>query len=362
MSSFTRDDRRGPTATGRSTIDLDRVRERVVQHFEAIRDHEGPFGSYRRGPKQRTDLYASLDIAITHAVMGIDLRKTLHSEDRREWIEHIHSYLETEHNVVPPRWEFVDRLGHSPAHAHGMAIGAISSLAGSLEVDTHLYQPIATLPHALGWLDREIDWSKLWAASHELWGRLLMFSFTSDRPEGWLEGVVDWLDAELDPGSGLWRKGVAPADRHQPIGGAAHILPLYALHGRRHPYPEALIDSILAAQLDNGRWYAIGEETTNYLELDALYLLDTARQWAPAYRTDDISAAADRYADHALADWHDAEQRILFRHPHRILAAVGILGLLQRHCPDRVKGDTDWTDIFSDPRLCDAGAVESPHQ
>ena len=133
-------------------------------------------------------------------------------------------------------------------------------------------------PETVGpWL-ASLDWSGAWRTSHLFWGGVHCFSFSARAGADWLTAAFAWLEANLDPATGWWRAGTPHADRHQGLGGAAHLLPLFAHHGRRFPFPERVIDSVLGMQLPDGRWLDARDgperlHVMHYLELDALYAL-----------------------------------------------------------------------------------------
>jgi hypothetical protein len=171
--------------------------------------------------------------------------------------------------------------------------------------------------------------------------------------------MFDWLDRNLDETTGWWRKGVPLLDRHQGLGGGSHFLPAYEHHGRPFPYPERTIDSVLGTQLPNARWQEIDSpHIMGYLELDALYVLRYLRTLVPAYRTDDLRRAVERYADAVETYWQAHADALLHQHPHVIQAAVGTFGLLQQLAPERFSDAATWSDIFSDRHLYRTDLVE----
>jgi hypothetical protein len=182
---------------------------------------------------------------------------------------------------------------------------------------------------------------------------------SSKATDVWLEAVFSWLNANLDETTGWWRKGVPHADRHQPLGGSVHILPIYEHHDRPFPYPERVIDSVLELQLPSGNWLDQDDATpVTYLDLDALYALRYMRILADSYRSDDIIRAVERYAGAVDEYWQTAGDALEETHPHFVLAAVGCFGLLNHFLPDRYPDDVQWSDIFSDRRLYQTRAVE----
>lgn len=342
-----------PSTSEMCVMDLSKVRDFVLHYCEGIRDKGGPYGCYRMGRGRRPDLYASCDVALIRAIMGEDFRETLTQQQRKEWIDHINSYQ------VRSDGRYEDTLGHSSLHANGMVIGALGVLRGRQRYPVNLYEAFNTKGVVVSWLENEIDWSRQWGASHLFWGGMHCFSMSSACEPDWLDTVFQWLDAHLDERTGWWRKGVPHANRHEPLGGSVHILPVYQHHGRTFPYPERVIDSVLALQLPNGRWL----ETTNsnqmtYLELDALYALRYMRSLAPDYRADDVAAAVSKYSCVVRPFWNDKKQMLDAGHPHHLLAAVGAFGLLQQLDPKAFRDSVSWSDIFSDARFYRTADVE----
>lgn len=352
---------RHPARPQAGRFDLARVRSDLWAYCERLRDRDGRYGAYRAGSRLRCDLYASCDIAILRTVMGENLGATLTAAERVEWCDHINSFARHEFGCAADG-AYEDTLGHSPLHANGMVIGALGVLGGRQAYPVQLYACFDR-PDTIGpWLD-SLDWSRAWRTSHLFWGGVHCFSFSERAGAAWLQAVFAWLEANLDPASGWWRESVPHADRHQALGGAAHLLPLFEHHGRRFPYPERVIDSVLALQLPDGRWLHPHDRTErvhamHYLELDALYALALMRKLAPDHRPDDIRSAARRYGD-LVRRYYDAQAGELYSlHPHQVLAAAGVFGGLQQLLPDEFVDDVVWTDIFSDRRFYRTRDVE----
>ena len=337
------------------TVALSEVRKQVDGHFRSLLIKALPYGAYATGDAEKTDLYATCDVAITRHIMGEPLTKTLSTRHRQEWIAYINTYQQ------PEDGSYTERYGHAKLHANGMTIGALGVLGGRQKYAVKLYEAFDTVEKVGPWLE-QINWAKQWGASHLFWGGIHCYSLSSECNLAWLDYVFRWLDRNLDEQNGWWRKGTPYTDRHQPLGGSVHILPLYQHHGRAFPYPERVIDSVLALQLPNGRWLNRAkdrDQVMHYLELDALYALSSMRRLAPEYREDDIVKAVNRYADLAHNYWNQPSPTWPKLHPHRILSMVGTFGLLQKLLPDRFVDPVAWTDIFSDIQLYNTAAVEA---
>lgn len=333
-------------------MNLSLVRERFAEYFETLQDRDGRYGAYRGKPGLRTDLYSSLDVAIARTVMGEDFASSLSADRREEWTSHINSFARKDGT-------YEDTHGHSRLHGNRMVIGALGPLGGGQPYRVHLYDEFATAERVGRWLET-VDWVHQWGGSHLFLGGIHCFSMSRRATDDWLRAVFEWLDRNLDETTGWWRKGCAHADRHQPLGGSVHILPIYEHHHRRFPYPERVIDSVLALQLPGGIW--LDRPTSHpmtYLDLDALYALRYMRDLAPDYRSDDIMAAVRAFADAADGFWGNIERRLIdLDHPHIMLSIVGTFGLLNQLLPDRYRDEVRWTDIFSDIRLYQTAAVE----
>lgn len=341
----------------RAVIPLAEVRDAVLTRCASLADRDGPVGCYRSAPGRRPDLYAALDVALLRGIMGEDLQRTLSPADRAAWAAHINSFARHDHERGGDG-VYDDRLGHAPLHANGMVIGALGLLGARQAYPVTLYAPFAAADDVAGWLDG-LDWVRQWSGSHAFWGGMHCYSFSRHCTPAWRDAVFAWLDREVDPVSGWWRRGVTPADRHQSLGGAAHLLPIYEHHGRAFPAPERILDSTLALQLPSGRWLD-GSPTPplHYLELDALYVFRAMRAQAPGHRAGDIDAALDRYIDLVAATWNGQRDRLLSGHPHTLLAVVGTFGLLQQLRPEQFPDAVAWTDIFTDRKLYRTDQVE----
>ena len=329
--------------SAKEKINLSDLRNEIANHITSLQVAGKPYGCYRLKKGGEAELYATCDVAIMRTIMGEDLTKSLTQDQRREWIDYINSFAQEDGVYKGGR--------HSEQHRNGMVIGALGALGGRQLYPVSFYEEFDTVEEIGPWLE-DIDWNRQWGASHLFWGGMHCYSMSNQCTDAWRKAVFDWLDANLDPDTGWWRKGVEHYDKNQPLGGGAHIWPIYQQHDRPFPYPEKVIDSILSLQMENGSWRAVG----NYLDLDALYGLAYMRSLAPDHRPEDILKAVRKHGDLTIKNY----KQFMAGEPdtHAVLAMVGILGLLQQFEPDRFTDTVKWTDIFSDIRLYNTKDVE----
>lgn len=328
-------------------VNLSFIREEILEVIESRRDKGGPPGCYRWLPGSRTNLYASLDVAITYCVMGINV-DSIGKEQRLGWIEHINSYADDvakdgRYKDVIPR--------HSFSHANGMVIGALGYLGGKQAFPVTLYNSFDTPEKITGWLEN-LNWPTQWASG--FWGSPMMFSTSKYCTPEWIDAVIGWLDDNLDPSTGMWRKGVEPVNKYHPLGGFVHIYPIYELHNRSFAYPDKVIDSVLELQMDNGRWY--DGDAFSYLDMDALYAYVAMLKVSDKKRSE-VRESALKYGSFLtdLIKQKDIYDTITM---HGILALASSFGCLNQLLPDIYYDSTPWSDIFSARMLYRTDLVE----
>jgi hypothetical protein len=324
-------------------MDLSQVRNDILTYIEALQVKDQPYGCYRLQPGGKPDFYATADAAIIRTIMAEDLQKTLTVQQRQQWTDIINSYAKVDGTYESRR--------HAVPHRNGTAIGALGVLGGKQKYPVCFYKEFDSIEKIEPWLEK-IDYIRFWRGSHDFWGGMLFYGFSNVCPEQWRRQVFDWLDRNLDPETGWWRKGIQAADWSESLGGSAHLWPMYQHFNRPFPYPKQVIDSILEMQRRNGSWAQFGD----CLNLDALYGFAYMRTMVPDYREKDVKNAIHRQGDYAIRKY----RAFLKTNPdmHTLLAVVAELGLLNQLDPDRFFSAEKWSDIFSDRRLYQTAAVE----
>ncbi len=334
-------------------VDLSVIRREVMNRLIALEVEGGPYGAYRLKTNGPAELYATCDAALIRTIMGEEFKESLTEAQRQQWIDYINSFAEPDGVYQGGR--------HAKLHRNGMVIGALGPLGGRQKYPVRLYDEFSRADRVALWLETKVDWENFWPGSHLFWGGMHCFSKSKGCTEQWLRNVFEWLDHNLDPDTGFWRKGVTSSP-HNGIGGGAHIWPIYQEHGHAFPYPERAIDSILKLQREDGFWISekrsrlADKEHTYYLELDALYGLKYFGTLAPCYRNEDIAEAVRKSGKAIMSGYY----KFMNSDPdlHQVLGLVGTIGLFQQHDPVTYRDTVRWTDIFSDPRLYQTDKVE----
>ncbi len=327
-------------------INLGKVRENLYAVMDSFMVRPGPYGVYRLRRTGEPELYATTGVAIARTVMGENFKETLTLEQRQEWVDHINSYAKPDGTYIS------GIMGHSLFHRNGMVIGALGPLGGKQKYPVQLYEQFDEEHEIIPWLER-INWVNQWGGSHYFWGGMHCYSMSTKCTDRWRQLVFDWLDENLDPETGWWRKGVE-TDFANHLGGGAHIWPIYGHHGRRFPYPKKVIDSIIDNQKEQGNWWTgIG----SYLDLDALYGLYYMKSQAPGYRTEDIEKTVDRYAKFFAENYEKLAGRKTVN-THQLLSLAGTAGLLNQHNRRKYYDTVKWSGIFTDLDLYQTDKVE----
>lgn len=313
----------------------------------------GQPGQYELTPSSNIPgLYASIDAALMYTVVGEDVKARFDQPTRQAWANHINSF------------QGVDGIYRDPQvtagieHRNGQAIDALSVLGFPQAYAVPLYTPFDEPGEVANWFETRIPWQDgtIWGESHKIWGGVYMYSQSNQATPQWKDAVFDWLDNNVDSNTGFWTRGYDYSSKpHNPLGGAAHIWPLYWREGRDIPYAEEVIDTILDLQRPGGNW--LTNSPGSYMDLDALWGYLVATKQAPNHRAAEVAESIQDYADFVLpnvAGYLNGGPDI-----HRALAVAGGIGLLQQLDPGKWddSAGNQWSDIFSESEFALTGEV-----
>ncbi len=285
-----------------------------------LRRHETAGGHRRRsGSGAEPDLYG------TAAAIGI--RASLGEPLPSEAADLLTRWTRADGRVVDS--------SHGLLHSTATAIGA-RYLLGERSAWPAFLEPLAH-PGSLGaWLDG-LDWSDPWLTSHDAAGLFAIGTMT-DRGDDWIVAYLAWLDAAVDPTTGLWHREAIQPLAEQPglfgnLGASYHFHFLYAFHGRALPHAESLVDTCLLLAESTG-WVHSGAWGFPHSD----WALSAARASAQSgHRADEVGAHLRRLAT-ALHDdlATDALVAELDDDLHRLGAVVALIAELARALPDQV--------------------------
>jgi len=306
--------------------DLDLIAERTRAWYRRLQAPDSPYGAYRLRPWHPPDLYASADVAWIRWIM-CDLDLT--DEQRGQWIR----FIQDQQNPEDGTYRHI--TGHCATHAFCHATGALNMLGGRQRHEARLLGRYLETEKVPEWLDR-INWVRQWGASHDIWGAGLPLVCTSSTPQPWKDALFAWLDAEADPGTGFWRKGIEARSPLEYLGGAFHIWPLYAATGRPIPYPERVIDSVLALQRSDGSF----DGAFDYGNMDGVWVLQYLGS-RHDYRGEAVKAALQRNL-HGLMRVHNRAPCRFYSSAHSTESRIATLAMLQGALPGLLVSKKPW--------------------
>lgn len=184
-----------------------------------------------------------------------------------------------------------------------------------------------------------LDWvTKPWGQAHLGAGSFAALYLSGDATPAWQDRYFNWLWAEMDPVSGLWRKGCQP---HNGVAGSApffdhlassfHYTFNHVIARRPLRYPEQMIDSALRVRREN--LYALAKGP-GFSEIDWVYCLTRPLRQC-GHRADEVLAEvrifAREYATNLLA--YVASHPVPFEDLHAMNGTIAAFAELQQSVP-----------------------------
>ncbi len=314
--------------------DLDALADSVREWYDRLDTGRWP-GAYKwRESHTEPHLYASADVAWIRWMIG-DLDE-LDDESRRGWIAFLQSHQDPADGSYPPQ-----RL-HDRAHALAHVTVALNVLDGRHRHPIRFVEPLQRPGAVEPWLE-SLDWYWQWGGSCTLWGIGMTLLSSYSTPVEWEEDLFAWLDREVDPELGAWRRDHPVRHPVDWIGGGFHIWTLYASQGRPLPHVERIIDLALSLQRPDGdfdRKFGCGV-------LDGVWALAVAGEQTD-YRRADVEAALRR----SLQGLMDLVGRDLFETgSHGMLSRIATIAILQRALPTDFTSERPWRSPWNEAAL-----------
>lgn len=267
----------------------------IVRQSEALvaRCNLGTPGAYRRHAGDaggELDPYGCADAANILYIIG---RFPRAPADRAGWIAALQS-------MQDPVTGLYAEDTHHPIHTTAHCLAALELFDAA-----PLTAPTSLLAHPAAQFLDKLDWQgSPWQASHRGAGIYVALVLADAAPPGWVESYFEWLWAEADPATGLWRRGRVDPVAHSGVttrfphlAGTFHYLFNHEYARRPLRYPERLVDTCLGLRTEG--LFPLGQRV-GFAEIDWVYCLNRALRQSH-HRPAECRAALEDFAEQYIA-------------------------------------------------------------
>lgn len=307
--------------------------------LRTLHDHQLAEGGYRRRKTDplASDLYGTADAVILLYTLG-----ELPSQDTEA-----HARLvQTLQSFQQPDGLFPG-AGHPPIHGTAFAISALELLDAKPLHPLSALNKVKSREGLYNFLEA-LDWQRQpWGESLKGAGLYAALTLAGEVDAQWEDWYFEWLWAEADPVTGLWRRGAVPivagqsedAPLFHHLAGSFHYLFNQEYRKRPLRYPERLGDTCLAL-------YEAGElpqatDKFSFQELDVLYLMSRLALQTD-YRREELEAVMRSIGAGLLAFIDRLPQGsddVLTDDLHALCGTVCALAIVQFIMPEQVEAD-----------------------
>ncbi len=183
-----------------------------------------------------------------------------------------------------------------------------------------------------------IDWPcNPWLGSHLGAGLYASMLLTGTSTDEWEDLYFSWLDENADPATGLWKKGcLSGAPRFHYLAATFHYVFSYEHARRALPYPQALLDTCIAAYR-NGDCIDFAKEV-GWADIDFAYLVARVQRRAGT-RFEETQQILREIADGLISQLlrMDAETSETLNDLNTLFAIVCALAVLQDALPGYIR-------------------------
>ncbi len=183
-----------------------------------------------------------------------------------------------------------------------------------------------------------IDWPKNpWLGSHLGAGLYAAMILTGTADDAWEDLYFQWLDANADPETGLWKHGcLEGAPRFHYLAANFHYVFSYEHAKRALPYPRALLDTCIQAYRD-GECIDFAKEV-GWADIDFAYLVARVQRRAGA-RFEETQQILREIADGLIHQLYrmDPETSETLNDLNTLFAIVCALAVLQDALPGYIR-------------------------
>lgn len=193
-------------------------------------------------------------------------------------------------------------------------------------------------PEALAQFMEGIDWANApWLGSHLGAGIYASMLLTGTSTDAWEDAYFAWLDANADPATGLWRKGMLEgAPRFHYLASTFHYTFNYEHARRALPYPQALLDTCIQAYRD-GACIDFAKEV-GWADIDFAYMIARVQRRAGT-RFEETQQILREIADGMISQLlqMDPETSETLNDLNTLFAIVCALAVLQEVLPGYIR-------------------------
>mgnify|MGYP005839182769 CR=1 FL=1 len=221
-------------------IQLDMVRDTVLDHAGALAEAGSPYGRFRPRADQPAGFWGSVEVALT--LYTVNVSSLIPEEFRREMVEVIGSYQR-------PDGSFEQSYRHG-LFAAAMAQLACRALGGELgRMPALLAERQAQRP--MEWLV-ELPWHEPAKAAEQLYGTGALLLTQPGTPPEVRDELLNWLSASQNLQNGWWMGPDRPETRQDLLLPAFAADLLFGLAGRAVPSADVQTRSLIALQARMG--------------------------------------------------------------------------------------------------------------
>jgi hypothetical protein len=315
-------------------------REIITDWMAQFKSGKG-IGEYSYKIGGPTSLYGTTDMLISTFILD-DL--LLDESQRDEWAQVINRFQDPHTG-----WYKKSYTLHYKEHTSAYAVAALHLIDRKPRYPfSWKYNILKSQKAQEQWIKRDwrMLWSLIWPGSHVISGVPAMLAMTNQGNETFFDWYFDWLDAQADPNSGFYMRGIPHKlglirePRMQDLGGAFHMYYVYEWFDRKWPYPEKIVDQCLRLQHNNGFW---DKDVTYCIDLDGLYSMIRSSRNANWYRKEDVKQAVCKYLETAEKTLNDEEFLFTnYSNSHRLTGALAAIAECQKWFPELVKTTQPW--------------------
>ncbi len=289
----------------------------------------------REGPGERPpgpNAYGSADAA--NLLYTLD--RPIPSAERAAWLEALGAFQDA-------RTGLFHEATHDPVHTTAHCVAALELLDARAPHPLRALAPLRD-PSALERFLEALDWrGEPWSEAHRGAGLYAALVIAGDVGADWEARYFDWLAREVDPETGLLRRGchagLARGDGSlfPHLAGSFHYLFNFEHRDRPWPHPEALIDTCLAIRAGGAFPLA---RLVWFADVDWVYCLTRCLRRCDHRREEALAVLRDFAAEYvAFLESLDPDTHEGLDDLHRLFGAVCALAELQQTLPDELRSE-----------------------